>query len=190
MKWFGECWRRVLALRRRRQMDRDLEEEMAFHLEMKARDTGRAEAHRAFGNKALLMEESREAWSWRWLEALARDIRYGLRSFGRSPGFTAVAVLTLALGLGANTAIFAVLYNVVLRPLPYPGAGRLVKVYLTAQHDSRGPRVVSFSYPKFQDLQRANSVFDSIAAYALRTYTIMGPGPAERVRGEMVGCAT
>jgi predicted permease len=198
MDWLGELWRRLLFPLRRRQLDRDLEEEMRFHLDMKAgqnletgTDAGEARyaARRRFGNELALREAAREAWSWRWLDALARDVRYGVRAFGRSPGFTAVAVLTLALGLGANTAIFAVLYNVVLRPLPYPDADRLVKVYLTANSDRRGPRDVSFSYPKFQDLKRANTVFDSMAAYGNRPYTIMSPGPAERVRGEVASAS-
>ncbi len=110
---------------------------------------------------------------------LVRDVRYGLRAFGRSPGFAAAAVLTLALGLGANTPILAVLYNVVLRPLPYPNAGRLAKVYLTVNADRRGVRDIGFSYPKYQELQRTNTVFEALAAYAQRRYTIMDPGPAD-----------
>ena len=140
MELFGELWRRLLCLFRRGRLDRELEEEMQFHLEMKARQNREAgmdsdealfAARRRFGNPALLREQSHEAWGWRWLDGLVRDVRYGLRSFGRSPAFTALAVLTLALGLGVKTAIFAVLYSVVLRPLPYPDAHRLVKVYLT-----------------------------------------------------------
>jgi putative ABC transport system permease protein len=194
----SELWRRLLCFFRRGRLERDLEEEMRFHTDRKAeayRDAGmsaeeaRYAARRRFGNELLMREAAREAWSWRWLDGLARDVRYGLRALGHSPGFTAVAVLTLALGLGANTAIFAVLYNVALRPLPYPGADRLVKVYLTADMDRRGPRDIAFSYPKFQDLKRANTVFDSMAAYALRSYTIMAPGPAELVRGEIASAS-
>jgi len=125
----------------------------------------------------------------RVVDVLARDVRYGLRAFGRSPGFAAAAVLTLALGLGANTAILAVLYNVVLRPLPYPDAGRLVKVFLTLNSDRRGTRDIGFSYPKYQELQRTNTVFEGMAAYAQRRYTIMDPGPAERVYGEIASAS-
>lgn len=185
MEWLGELWRRLLFAIRKRQLDRDLEDEMRFHLEMKTRqnreaglgsEESRLAARRSFGNALALRETAREAWSWRWLDALARDVRHGLRGFRRSPGFVSVAVLTLALGLGANTAIFAVLYNVVLRPLPYPDASRLVKVYLILNSDRRGPRDIGFSYPKFQDLKRENAVFDSMAAFALRSYTITDPG--------------
>lgn len=189
MERLGEVWRRLLCLFRRRQFDRELQEEMQFHLDSKARESTATAARQQFGNELLLRETARETWSWRWLDALARDVRYGVRAFGRSPGFTAVAVLTLALGLGANTAIFAVLYNVTLRPLPYPDADRLAKVYLTSNDDARGPRDVSFSYPKFQDLKRANTVFDSMAAYALRTYTVTAPGPVARVRGEIASAS-
>lgn len=194
----SEIWRRMLCLFRRGRLNRELEEEMRFHLDMKARqnrEAGMAElearyaAKRQFGNDLVLRETAREAWSWRWLDALARDIRYGVRTLLRSPGFTVVAVLTLALGLGVNTAIFAMLYNVVLRPLPYPDADRLVKVYLTLDSDRRGSRDNPFSHPKFQDLRRWNTVFDSMAAYALRTYTVTDPGPAERVRGEIVSAS-
>jgi len=182
----NDFWRRLLRLFRRGRLNRELEEEMQFHLEMMG--AGNA-ARRRFGNDLLLRERAREAWSWRWMDAMARDIRYGLRAFGRSPGFTAVAVLTLALGLGVNTAIFAVLYNVVLRPLPYPDADRLVKVYLTLNGDSRGARDIGFSYPKFEDLKRANAVFDSMAAYALRSFTLTAPGPATQLRGEMASAS-
>jgi putative ABC transport system permease protein len=189
MELLGELWRRLLVLLQRRQFDRDLQEEMQFHLESKAQSSSSSTARSQFGNELLLRESAREAWSWRWLDALARDIRYGVRAFGRSPGFAAVAVLTLALGLGANTTIFAVLYNVTLRPLPYPDAERLAKVYLTSQSDARGARDVSFSYPKFQDLQRATTVFDAMAVYALRSYTVTAPGPVARLRGEVASAS-
>jgi hypothetical protein len=183
----GEIWRRLRFLFRRRQFDRDLEEEMRFHLEMKASERGLHAARRQFGNMTHLREASHEAWGWGKLEALARDVRYGLRLFSRSPGFTAVAVLTLALGLGANTAIFTVLYSVVLRPLPYPDPDGIVKVYLTAnEQQGRGERTISFSYPKFEELRRLNTVFASMAGYALRYTILTAPAPADRMSGEFV----
>jgi predicted permease len=195
-------WRRPLAklgalFRRRKPVD-DLAEEIRAHLALEEQENLESgmppeEAHyaalRRFGNVTLAQERSREMWGWNWVEALSRDVCYGLRQLRRSPGFSAVAVLTLALGIGANAAIFAVLYNVVLRPLPYPDASRLAHVYLTVDSDRRGARDCSFSYPKFQDLKRLNTVFDSMAAYALRSYTITAPGPAERVRGEIVSAS-
>src|SRR5271157_2055488 len=190
MERLGEIWRKLLFVFRRRQFDRDLEEEMRFHLDMKAADQGPDRARRSFGNMTLLREASHEAWGWQGLEALARDVRYGLRQFGRSPGFTAAAVLTLALGLGANTGIFTVLYSVVLRPLPYPDPGGIAKVYLTIDaHQGRGVRTIAFCYPKFEELRRLNAVFASMAGYALQYATVTAPAPADRMAAEYVSAA-
>ena len=134
---FNEFGRRFLMFFRRSNFDADLEEEMRLHRELRAqeeieRGLSPEEAYyvaqRRFGNELALREESHEMWGWNWLENLGQDVRYGLRILRRNPGFTAVAAVTLALGIGANTAIFTLVNAVMLRPLPVANPGQLYRL--------------------------------------------------------------
>jgi len=134
MSWRREFAKFGVLFRRSKPVD-DLAEEIRAHLEMEEQEnleTGMPadEAHyaalRRFGNVTLSQERSREMWGWNSVETLVQDTRYSVRQIGRNPVFTLAAVLTLGLGIGANTAIFSVVNAIVLRPLPYPQPDRLV----------------------------------------------------------------
>jgi len=155
---------------RRAQLDHDLDEELRSHIEMRAADNtaagmspqqARYEAQKRFGNTTLLKEDTRGVDIISWLDEAARDFRLALRLLQRSPGFTIVAILTLALGIGANTAIFSVIDSVLLRPLPYHEPDQLVMVW---ENNSQHPNPHNtVSPPNFVDWQSRNTIFSSMA---------------------------
>jgi putative ABC transport system permease protein len=186
---FGEhihdLWLRVKALVRRRELDRDLDDELQFHLamrEQKLREQGvTAEeapyaARRQFGNLTRLKETSRELWGFRWLETFAQDLRYGLRQLRRNPGFTAVAVLTLALGIGGNAAMFSVINAVLLRPLPYKDSHQLVEISSSNSMFSKNP----ISPLAYFEIEHQTNVFQDLALYSGWYAKLAGPGDPER----------
>jgi len=179
-------WRKLLFAIRRGRFERDLEDEMRVHLEMKAEADGgnedaRYAAQRGFGNTMLLREQSRNVWGWAWLETLAQDLRYALRILRRSPGFTAVAVLTLALGIGANTAVFSVVDTELFRPLPYPDSERLVQMWSTNANANRWG--IWTAYPRFLDWRRLATTFEDMAAVRFWVVNLSGGDPPEALDG-------
>jgi putative ABC transport system permease protein len=186
MNWLRELARRLRMLMHRRRFDTDLEEEIRLHLELRqqqqiecglAPDDAWAAARRQFGNVTSLREKSHSAWGWEWFEHLVQDVRYALRVLRKSPGFTAVAVLTLALGIGANTSLFSVVNGVLLNPLPYPHPDQVV----TMVDWFPGYGESSISYPDFLDWVRLNHAFSSLAAYRRDSFNLTGQGDAEQV---------
>ena len=177
------------ALFRRRKPVDDIEEEIRAHLEMEERENLEAgmspeEAYyaalRRFGNVPLAQERSREMWGWDSVETLWQDIRYGLRMLLKNPGFTAVAVVTLALGIGANTAVFSVAYAVLLKPLPYHDPGRLLRVYSANVRDG-GERWMN-SPGDIEFTRRRNSDFEGLAYFQDWQAAMTGIGEPNLVR--------
>jgi putative ABC transport system permease protein len=164
MNWLAELGRRLAHLARWRQFDRELDEEMRFHLEMRARECGPEAARRRLGNLTLWREDSREAWGWTWAETWIADLRHALRGLRRNSGFTCAAVLTLALGIGAGTAVFSVVHAVLLRSLPFYQPERLMLAWQTREQYGQDRVVVS--YVNFRAWAEQNRSFERLAAFA------------------------
>src|SRR5260370_25575361 len=116
------------------------------------------------------------------MRTLSHDFRYAMRLFGNAPGFTAIAIVTLALGIGANTTLFSVLNGVLLNPLSHPHSEQLVAVYASTPGVERGPAV----YLNFLDWQRDSRTFSSMAIYRNQDYNLTGTAEAERLSGYMI----
>src|ERR1700678_1884430 len=127
MRWL-KTKKRDAELTRELQSDLDLEEEEQRERGLSPEEA-RYAARRAFGNPALIREQTRAVWTWKWLEQLVRDLKYGTRTLFRSPGFSIVSVLVMALGIGATTSLFTIVRAVLLRPLPFRDPGKLVMLY-------------------------------------------------------------
>ena len=178
MDWFRQFWFKVLGLWRRHDRDADMAEEMRSHLERLIaanRDAGmsageaRSSALRQFGNVPSLQQRSRDEWRFLWLEEFHADVRFAIRQMRRSPSFTVVAAMTLALGIGANSAMFALADATLIRPLPYPDPDRLV---MASERSATRPRM-AVSPLTWQDWNDQNHTFDKLAAIS----TGLGGGP-------------
>jgi len=202
----GGLGRRLRMLLRRERFDTEMDEEMRLHEELKeeelkrsgvAPEEARYMAKREIGNGLRLREESRDAWGWNWIEHLAQDSRLALRQLRKTPGFTLVAILTLALGIGANTAIFTLIHQVMLKPLPVKNPEQLYSFGDTTAccdttdfADIRN-NFAMFSYPLYKELRDNTPEFSDLAAFqtapAYLSVRRSGLGtPAEPFFGEIV----
>jgi putative ABC transport system permease protein len=174
-----------------------LERELRSHLDLEAEEQldgglpaeeARYAARRAFGNSVLVKEEVRAMWAWTWLERLAQDLRYGMRTLWRAKWISGAAVATLALGIGANTALFSVVYTVLLRSLPFPDSDRLMMV---AQRDPHtGVQANSYFAPTtFFDWRSQSHSFDSMSAVDEGQVTLGGQDEPVQIAGQEVSAS-
>src|SRR5262249_27639271 len=189
--WREELIFIIRRLVHRRHAERDLDEEIRAHLEMETEqnvadgmspEEARTAALRSFGSVALSKEDSRAMWGLWSLEIFWQDLRYGARMLLKNPGFTTIAVLTLALGIGANTAIFSVVYATLLRPLPYPESERLVWMSERAPNFS----VMAISYPDFADWRAQQTVFCGMGGFNPGSFKLPSPSEARRLGRRVV----
>ena len=179
-RWFG-----------RGSWEKDMSEEVRDHIERQTaaniasgmtREEALRQARVQFGSAEAVKENCREQRSGFWLETLLSDVRYGIRMMLRTPGFTVVAILTLALGIGANTAIFSVVNGVLLNPLPFPHSEQLVTLSESKPNFATG----SISYLNFRDWQRNNHTFSSMAISRQISFSLTGAGEAEQLNAELL----
>jgi putative ABC transport system permease protein len=161
----------------RKKRERDLEEEIQSHLQLAMQDrVGNGEppehaavsARREFGNTTLIKETAREVWVWTWLESLMQDVRFSIRSLSRAPAFTATAIAALALGIGANTAVFSVVNTVLLKPVPAPDPDRVV-IFITTRPEVP---IVGASEARFNTWRKQTALFENISAYRYGTINL------------------
>jgi predicted permease len=183
--------RRLAALARFRHHEREIDDEIASHLAEATEDyiarglspeEARRAARRDFGGVTQAKQVHREVRSFAWLTDVRQDVTYACRRLIKEPAFTAVAVTTLALGIGVNTAIFSVVNGVLVNPLPYPASDSLVSVYTRSPSHARG----SSSYLNFLDWRRQNHSFSDLAAFRPDDLNLIGVGQPERLPAQMV----
>jgi putative ABC transport system permease protein len=191
MSWIGSLLRQLRALVQKERSERELDEELRFHIEMETHKNVRSgmspgEARRAarmaFGNVERVKEETRDARRWtRMLDDAAQDVRYALRTLRKRPGFTIAAALTIALGIGANAAIFSLLRAVLLRPLPYAEPDRVMLIWRPGSEDPTWIAV-----PELASYQQEAPSFEQVAAYTTSASNLTGRAEPERVKSAYV----
>ena len=192
MFWLRLIYTRLYGLLRKNRIEREMEDEMRFHLLMRTRqsiergmrpDEAEREARRRFGNVGRIKDLARDIKGGGFMETLLQDLRYGARMLHKNPGFTAVAALTLALGIGANTAIFSVVNAVLLRPYPYKDQDRLMWLW-----ETNLPEIPRFSPSpaNFLDWQKQNTVFEQLEACNVSNFNLIGGANSARIRGMVI----
>ncbi|HKQ74025.1 MAG TPA: ABC transporter permease [Blastocatellia bacterium] len=197
-RWFYTVPLRLRSLFRRSQVEHELDEEIRYHIERQieehvakgmTEEEARYAALRAIGGVEQRKEECRDMRQMRWIEELMHDASYWLRTLRKNPGFTTVAVLTLALGIGVNTALFTIFNAVALRPLPVKDPERIVKIYRKAGEESSlgiSWSSSNLSYPEYIAHRDGAQSFAGLTAYAGASLTLLSGAEAEGIRGLLV----
>jgi putative ABC transport system permease protein len=189
MAKLSEWWRRIVFSFRRGKMDRELAEEMRQHVELKTEknmaagmpeEEARYAAQRQLGNAALIEEESHATRGFPRMETFLQDVRYGVRTLRKNPGFAAIAVMTLALGIGATAAIFSIVYGVILKPLNYPNAGRTLRIWQASP--ASGFSQLGLTQAQLVRLRQQSSSLEAVGGYLYRQVTLTNQENAERIR--------
>ena len=182
-RFLQRSWMKLRGLIGRRRESQRLDDELQSHLERQIAenisagmnpDEARYAALRTFGNPALLRDQAHATWSWNWLESLLRDLKYSARTLRRAPGFAVIAIAVIALGIGANVALFTVVRSVLLKPLPYADPSRLVRLY-----ESSADTNFKFNHSAggvFEQWKRLNHGFTDLAICGSAGFNLSGNG--------------
>ncbi len=192
MRWIADAWRRMLALTRLGALERGLDDEIRFHLDQQTEKNRRAglppdEARRRalarFGGDRRRQRTHARPVPPGGIDELLRDLKYAVRALRRAPGFTATALITLALGIGATTAVFSVVYGVLIKPLPYPNAETLVSLeHTTTSRGAPGGRIQELSASLYFTYLDENRTFQTLGLWSTGTASVTGSANPEEVR--------
>jgi predicted permease len=183
MRWPHQFLLRSKMLFRRDRAGKQLQDELQFHLDQQVAENlaagnspeeARRAALRAFGNPIALRDQTRNTWSWQWLEMFLRDLRFGIRALARNPGFSILVVLVMGLGIGANVALFTVVHSVLLKPLPFKGQDQLVRLYEADGHGAYQNNVLAGG--TFAAWQSQSHSFEQMAIKRGIDYNLSGSG--------------
>jgi predicted permease len=183
MRWLRKLLMQCQMLLRRDRAGAQLQDELQFHLDQQIAENlaagnspeeARRAALRSFGNPATLRDQTRNTWSWQWLEMLLHDLRFGIRALVRNPGFSILAILVMGLGIGANVALFTVVHSVLLKPLPFKDQDRLVRLYEADAHGAFQDNVLAGG--TFAAWQSQSHSFEQMAIKRGIDYNLSGSG--------------